>query len=56
MNATEAISKIEAGEYVAVIMADKAEFPDGIAGVAPGQSAVFYAADNEDLLCGGVIQ
>jgi tRNA-specific 2-thiouridylase len=29
--------------------------PDGIAGVAPGQSAVFYGADGE-ILCGGVIQ
>jgi len=29
--------------------------PDGIAGVAPGQSAVFYDADGE-ILCGGVIQ
>ena len=29
--------------------------PDGIAGVAPGQSAVFYDADGV-ILCGGVIQ
>ena len=29
--------------------------PEGLAGVAPGQSAVFYGADGE-ILCGGVIQ
>ena len=29
--------------------------PGGLAGVAPGQSAVFYGADGE-ILCGGVIQ
>ena len=45
-----------AGKLVpATLTAGKAEFPSGIAGVAPGQSAVFYAADSEDLLCGGVI-
>ena len=45
-----------AGRLVpATLTAGKAEFPSGIAGVAPGQSAVFYAADSEDLLCGGVI-
>ena len=30
-------------------------FPGGIAGIAPGQSAVFYSADSSTLLCGGVI-
>ena len=30
-------------------------FPDGIAGIAPGQSAVFYSADASTLLCGGII-
>ncbi len=29
--------------------------PGGVFGVAPGQSAVFYAADSDDLLFGGVI-
>ena len=29
--------------------------PEGLAGVAPGQSAVFYDADGV-ILCGGVIQ
>ena len=29
--------------------------PEGLAGVAPGQSAVFYGTDGE-ILCGGVIQ
>ena len=46
-----------AGRLVpASLTAGKAEFPSGIAGVAPGQSAVFYSADSEDLLCGGVIR
>ena len=45
-----------AGRLVpATLISGKAEFPSGIAGVAPGQSAVFYASDSEDLLCGGVI-
>ena len=45
-----------AGKLVpAILTAGRAEFPSGIAGVAPGQSAVFYAEDSEDLLCGGVI-
>ena len=30
--------------------------PDGIAGIAPGQSAVFYSPDGEEVLCGGIIQ
>ena len=45
-----------AGRLVpATLTAGRAEFPSGIAGVAPGQSAVFYGADSEDLLCGGTI-
>ena len=45
-----------AGRLVpATLTAGRAEFPSGIAGVAPGQSAVFYGADTEDLLCGGII-
>lgn len=45
-----------AGRLVpATLTGSKAVFPEGIAGVAPGQSAVFYAADSEDLLCGGII-
>ncbi len=31
-----------------------ASFPDGIAGIAPGQSAVFY--DSDRLLCAGIIK
>lgn len=31
-------------------------FPDGIRGIAPGQSAVFYSAETEELLCGGIIK
>lgn len=31
-------------------------FPSGISGVAPGQSAVFYGADSDEILCGGIIQ
>ncbi len=30
--------------------------PQGVFGVAPGQSAVFYALDSDELLLGGVIQ
>ena len=46
-----------AGRLVpATLTAGKAVFPSGIAGVAPGQSAVFYGADTEELLCGGVIR
>jgi tRNA-specific 2-thiouridylase len=30
--------------------------PSGISGVAPGQSAVFYAADAEEVLCGGILR
>lgn len=45
-----------AGRLVpAVLEGGAATFPDGISGVAPGQSAVFYAPDSDALLCGGVI-
>lgn len=45
-----------AGRLVpATLTSGKAVFPGGIAGVAPGQSAVFYSPDSEELLCGGVI-
>ena len=45
-----------AGRLVpATLAAGRAEFPSGIAGVAPGQSAVFYDSSSEALLCGGVI-
>ncbi len=39
----------------ALLRGDTCAFPEGISGVAPGQSAVFYAADGEELLGGGVI-
>ena len=46
-----------AGRLVpATLAAGRAEFPSGIAGVAPGQSAVFYDSSSEALLCGGVIR
>lgn len=46
-----------AGKLVpAVLTAGTCTFPTGIAGVAPGQSAVFYGAETEELLCGGIIQ
>ncbi|MCR5414860.1 MAG: tRNA 2-thiouridine(34) synthase MnmA [Kiritimatiellae bacterium] len=46
-----------AGKLVpASLCGSRASFPSGIAGVAPGQSAVFYAADSEELLAGGIIQ
>ncbi|MBR1870745.1 MAG: tRNA 2-thiouridine(34) synthase MnmA [Kiritimatiellae bacterium] len=35
---------------------NKVEFPAGIQGVAPGQSAVLYSAETEELLCGGIIK
>ena len=38
----------------AFLQGDCATFPEGIAGVAPGQSAVFYDADGA-ILCGGTI-
>lgn len=34
----------------------RCEFPEGISGIAPGQSAVFYSADSDEILCGGVIR
>ncbi len=46
-----------AGKLVPATLTDTTcVFPDGIAGVAPGQSAVFYGENSEDLLCGGIIQ
>ncbi|MBO7166171.1 MAG: tRNA 2-thiouridine(34) synthase MnmA [Kiritimatiellae bacterium] len=39
----------------AILEGNKCVFPEGIAGVAPGQSAVFYALDSEEVLCGGII-
>ncbi len=39
----------------AVLRGCECSFPEGISGVAPGQSAVFYAADSDELLCGGII-
>ena len=33
----------------------RAEFPSGIAGIAPGQSAVFYSPDGDRVLCAGEI-
>ena len=39
----------------AVLKGTRCEFPEGIAGIAPGQSAVFYAADSDEILAGGVI-
>ncbi len=46
-----------AGKLVpATLTGRTAAFPSGIAGVAPGQSAVFYGAESEELLCGGIIK
>lgn len=42
--------------HPAVLQGGRCTFPDGISGIAPGQSAVFYAADSDEILCGGVIQ
>ena len=39
----------------AVLKGDRCEFPEGIAGIAPGQSAVFYATDSDEILAGGII-
>ena len=39
----------------AVLKGGRCEFPGGIAGIAPGQSAVFYAADSDEILAGGII-
>ena len=45
-----------AGKLVpATLEGDVAEFPDGVSGIAPGQSAVFYGPDSDELLCGGII-
>lgn len=45
-----------AGRLVpATLMGNACVFPTGIAGVAPGQSAVFYAPEGDEVLCGGVI-
>lgn len=40
----------------AILTGSHCEFPDGIAGVAPGQSAVFYSPDRKKVLCGGIIK
>ena len=40
----------------AVLQGTRCTFPGGIAGVAPGQSAVFYAADSDEILAGGIIR
>ena len=40
----------------AVLAGTHVEFPEGIRGVAPGQSAVLYAADSDEVLCGGFIR
>lgn len=42
--------------HPAVLQGGRCTFPDGISGIAPGQSAVFYGADSDEILCGGVIQ
>ena len=39
----------------AVLQGNRCTFPGGLAGIAPGQSAVFYAADSGEILAGGVI-
>ena len=39
----------------AVLCGTHCEFPEGIAGIAPGQSAVFYAAESDEILAGGTI-
>ncbi len=39
----------------AVLKGNHCVFPDGIAGIAPGQSAVFYAASSDEVLAGGII-
>lgn len=46
-----------AGRLVAATLrGNVCTFPGGIAGVAPGQSAVFYAAEGDEVLCGGEIE
>ena len=45
-----------AGRLVpATLKGNVCSFPDGISGVAPGQSAVFYAKDGDEILAGGEI-
>ena len=45
-----------AGRLVpATLQGNECSFPAGIAGVAPGQSAVFYGMDSDEILAGGVI-
>jgi tRNA-specific 2-thiouridylase len=45
-----------AGRLVpATLVGETASFPDGIQGVAPGQSAVFYCPETGDIICGGII-
>jgi len=39
----------------AVLKGSRCEFPDGVSGIAPGQSAVFYERDGEAVLGGGII-
>jgi tRNA-specific 2-thiouridylase len=39
----------------ATLIGNRCIFPDGIAGVAPGQSAVFYDENAQKVLCGGII-
>ena len=38
------------------LFANRCSVPGGIAGIAPGQSAVFYSVDGDEVLCGGIIQ
>ncbi|MBO6168095.1 MAG: tRNA 2-thiouridine(34) synthase MnmA [Kiritimatiellae bacterium] len=46
-----------AGRFIrARLEEDKAFFEEGVAGIAPGQSAVFYSPDGQTLLCGGIIK
>ncbi len=39
----------------AVLKGNHCIFPNGIAGIAPGQSAVFYAASSDEIIAGGII-
>jgi tRNA-specific 2-thiouridylase len=39
----------------ATLIGNRCIFPDGIAGIAPGQSAVFYDENAQKVLCGGII-
>ncbi len=40
----------------ATLQGTHCSFPNGISGIAPGQSAVFYSPDGQTLLAGGIIQ